>query len=68
MVEYEDSLRITETQDLVDWIKSTITIANFEENDLDGLYDFFEKLLLAEGTINITKEMGMFISKKQFIL
>lgn len=63
-VEYEDSLRITETQDLVDWIKSTITFASFEESDLDGLYDFFEKIRLEEGTINIPKEMGMFISKK----
>lgn len=64
LVEFEDSLRITETQDLVDWIKSCISIASFSESDFDGVYDFFENIRVKEGTINIPKEAGLFISRK----
>jgi ubiquinone/menaquinone biosynthesis C-methylase UbiE len=64
LIEFNDSLRITETQDLVDWIKSTITFASFSESDLDGLFEFFEEIRIKEGTINIPKEMGLFISRK----
>jgi ubiquinone/menaquinone biosynthesis C-methylase UbiE len=65
LVEFEDSLKITDTQDLVDWIKSTVTITtSYSEKDLDGLYDFFEAIRVKEGAINIPKEIGMFISSK----
>lgn len=63
-VDYEDSLSITETQDLIDWLKSTITIANYSENDLHGFYDYFDSIRLREGAINIPKETGLFISTK----
>lgn len=62
--DYEDSLSITETQDLMDWLKSTITIASYSENDLNGLYDYFEGIRRKEGAINIPKETGLFISTK----
>lgn len=62
--EYIDSLAITETQDLVNWIKSMITIANFSENELEGLYEYFESIRKTEGTINIPKQAGLFISHK----
>lgn len=65
LVEYEDSLRITETQDLIDWIHSSIAITGIEESDLDGLFEFFEAIRLQDGAICIPKEMGMFISQKQ---
>ncbi|MEG2289295.1 MAG: class I SAM-dependent methyltransferase [Clostridium sp.] len=64
LVDYEDSLKVTETQDLVDWVKSTITMASYTENDLDGLFEFFEEIRIRDGAINIPKEMGMFISRK----
>lgn len=60
--DFEDSLSITETQDLIDWLKSTITIASYTENDLNGLYDYFEGIRQKEGAINILKETGLFIS------
>jgi ubiquinone/menaquinone biosynthesis C-methylase UbiE len=63
-MEFVDSLRITETQDLIDWIKSIITFASFSESDLDGLYEFFEEVRIKEGAINIPKEIGLFISRK----
>lgn len=63
--DYEDALSITETQDLIDWIRSTITIANFSEEDLYGLYDYFDSIRQREGAINIPKEVGLFIATKK---
>jgi ubiquinone/menaquinone biosynthesis C-methylase UbiE len=62
--DFEDSLSITVTQDLIDWLKSTITIASYSENDLNGFYDYFESIRQKEGAINIPKESGLFISTK----
>jgi ubiquinone/menaquinone biosynthesis C-methylase UbiE len=62
--DYEDSLSITETQDLIDWLKSTISIASYTEKDLSGLCDYFESIKQKEGAINIPKETGLFISTK----
>lgn len=62
--DFEDSLSITKTQDLIDWLKSTITIASYSENDLNGFYDYFEGIRQKEGAINIPKEAGLFISTK----
>ena len=59
--EYEDSLSITDTQDLIDWIKSTQT-ANNIEHLLDDLFVHFEEIRLIEGAINIPKEVGLFVS------
>ncbi|WP_268056008.1 class I SAM-dependent methyltransferase [Clostridium estertheticum] len=63
-IDFEDSLSITETQDLVDWIKSTISIASYSENDLYKLFDYFEDIRKKHGAINIQKECGLFISVK----
>lgn len=59
--DYEDSLRITDTNDLIEWLKSTISIATYCEKDIEGLYDYFEEIRLKEGAINIPKEAGLFI-------
>ncbi|MDF2988817.1 MAG: hypothetical protein K0R50_4327, partial [Eubacterium sp.] len=44
--------------------KSTISIASYSENDLDGLYEYFEAIRQKDGAINIPKEAGLFISTK----
>ena len=63
--DYEDSLSITETQDLIDWIESTITLNSYcLEEALDPLFDYFENIRKRDGAINIPKENGLFISKK----
>lgn len=64
LLEHIDSLKITETQDLIDWIASSITIEHISENELDGLYNYFESIRKSEGTITIPKRAGMFISSK----
>lgn len=63
-IDFEDSLSITETQDLIDWMKSTISIASYSEKDIDGLFDYFEEIRKKHGVINIEKECGLFISTK----
>ena len=62
--DYEDSLAITKTQDLIDWLKSSVTIASYEEGDLDGLFEYFEAIRKRDGAINIKKEAGLFIALK----
>lgn len=61
---YDDSLHITKTQDLIDWMKSSITISNFSETDFDKLYHHFENIRINQGAIDIPKEVGLFISVK----
>lgn len=63
-IDYEDSFSITDTQDLIDWIKSTISIASYSEKDIHGLYDYFEEIRIKNGAINIPKECGLFVSVK----
>lgn len=59
-----DSLAITKTQDLMDWLNSILSIASFPESDLEGMYDYFEAIRKREGSIIIPKETGLFISEK----
>ena len=63
-LDYEDSLAVTETEDLMDWIKSTISMASYSKNDIEGLFEYFENIRRINGAINISKEGGLFISKK----
>ena len=65
-LEYIDSLSVTETQDLIDYIKSTIIITSRSEQDPDpdDLFDYFEEIRKKDGAINIPKEGGLFISTK----
>lgn len=64
-LDYEDSLAVTETQDLMDWIKSTISISGYSEENYDGLYEYFESIRQRDGAIHIPKEVGLFICEKQ---
>ena len=64
-LDYEDSLAVTETQDLVDWIKSIISITGYSNEIICKLYDYFESIRKKDGAINIPKEIGLFICEKQ---
>jgi ubiquinone/menaquinone biosynthesis C-methylase UbiE len=59
-----DSLKISKTRDLIDWIESTISISRLSSSDIDGLYDYFENIRLKSGFIEIPKLSGVFISRK----
>lgn len=62
--DYEDSLLITDVNDLLDWIESAVLGNKLSKTDLKGLYDYFEGIRLTEGAISIPKEAGIFVSKK----
>lgn len=62
--DYEDSLAVTETKDLIDWLKSAVTMASYDESDLEGLFEYFEAIRKREGSITIPKEAGLFVSVK----
>ncbi|NLO85666.1 MAG: class I SAM-dependent methyltransferase [Clostridiales bacterium] len=61
-LDYVDALDITNTQDLIDWICSTISLAPFSPEQLVQIYNYFEAIRLKEGVIHIPKEAGMFVS------
>jgi ubiquinone/menaquinone biosynthesis C-methylase UbiE len=61
---YKDILAVTNTQDLMDWLESTISISGYSEKEIIGLNEYFETIRRSEGTINIPKESGLFISVK----
>ena len=62
--EYENTLAITKTEDLIEWLKSTKSISGFSEENLAKLYNYFEDIRLKNGAINIPRETGVFISVK----
>jgi ubiquinone/menaquinone biosynthesis C-methylase UbiE len=64
MHEYEDSLEVTKTSDLIAWILSTTLMSRIDENELKGLDVFFEKCKDKRGIIKIPKQAGMFVATK----
>lgn len=62
--DYEDSLSITKTSDLIDWIKTTASVTALSEEEADKLYDYFEGIRKRDGAINIPKECGLFVCVK----
>ena len=62
--DYKNVLAITETQDLMEWLKSTISISGYSEENLIDLYGYFEALKIRDGAINIPRETGLFVSIK----
>lgn len=62
--DYENTLAITDTQDLMEWLKSTKSISGYSEESLANLYKYFEDIRIKDGAINIPRETGVFISAK----
>ena len=60
-LDYEDSLMITSTQDLMDWINTTISFSACSDEDFGRLYGYFEDIRKRDGAINIPKEVGLFV-------
>ena len=58
--DYADSLAITETQDLMDWLESSMSMTGYNSQLQDKLYEYFEKIRVAEGAINIPKQACLF--------
>ena len=62
--DYENTLAITNTQDLIDWLKSTKSISGYSDESLLNLYNYFEDIRIKDGAISIPRETGVFISVK----
>ncbi len=60
---YEDSLAVTETDDLVNYFFSTINFGEKNELSRDEVYDKFDALK-DQGIIKVPKDYGMFICVK----
>ena len=70
MLGYVDSLAVTETKPLVDYLLSTmhgqelakhLSAEEFRRR-LSTLKDWLDKELAAQGSIHITKDTGMFVA------
>lgn len=61
---YEDALAVTNTQDLVNYIRSMEDIATMPNLSDSMLFDLFEKEK-KDGAIHISKKAGTFVCKKQ---
>jgi len=59
--DYIDSLAITNTQDLVGWMESTISASGYNKENSGMLYNYFENIRVTEGTINIPKKSCLFV-------
>ena len=64
--DYEDSLYITDTKDLICWIEFSLPENVRTEKNLSDFFDYFEAVRLREGAVAIPKEAGIFVSKKRF--
>lgn len=65
--DYDNALIVTETQDLLGWLKSNLTMSVYTESDLDGLYEYFESIRQREGAIYLPQETGLFVSTNRSI-
>lgn len=63
-VDYIDSLAVTDTADLVAWVRSNLAAAHYTDSDFQALYDILEEIRLRDGAIRIDKEGGLFIAQK----
>ena len=62
--DYLDSLAITHTKDLMDWLESSISMTGHDAETSKILHDYFENIRLTQGAINIPKEACLFICIK----
>ncbi len=62
---FPDSLRVTDTRDLIGWIVSSPFMQEFAPDAIARLFDWFEAIRIREGAILIPKETGMFVSHGQ---
>ena len=63
-LEYSDELRITNTDELMDWIRSTMFYKRLSEQVMEKAYNYFEKIRKDVGYVSIPKQVGMFICQK----
>lgn len=63
-LDYEDSLEIEDTNDLIDYMLSMTSMAALKNFDRNELYNYYEGKKNDKGVIYIPKEYGTFVSIK----
>lgn len=63
-LDYPDALAVTETADLVDWVRSTGGMTGYTEEELQKLSAYLESIRVRDGVIRIPKECGLFACRK----
>ncbi len=58
--QYVDTLRVTELAPLINYLRSSISLADVSQTELEKLEKAFTKALAKEGEIFITKDSGLF--------
>lgn len=61
---YHNSLKIKDTNDLVDYIYSMTSIVGLKEEHREDIYNYFEALKDDNGNIVVETEYGVFVSSK----
>lgn len=64
ILHYDNILKVTKVEDLVEYIESTIPMSGITEEQMLGLDVFFEKIRKEENVICIPSDAGTFISEK----
>lgn len=62
--DFIDTLDVTDSSDLVDYILSASAMGNVEKEKTNGLLEFFDSIKDEKGIIKIPREYCMFISQK----
>lgn len=63
-VDYPDSLEVTDVNDLIAWMISTVSISKLKDEDINKAKNYLDNIMKEYGKIEIPKETGLFISTK----
>ncbi len=65
MYEYKDSIQLSDENELVEWIFTSVVMQDLDKKQFNGLAEHFAKYKDEKGMLNIPKQVGCFISVKR---
>lgn len=64
MYEYKDSIKLTDENELVEWVFTSVVMQDLDKKQFNGLAEHFAKYKDEKGVLNIPKQIGCFVSIK----
>ena len=64
MYEYKDSIKLTDENELIEWIFTSVVMQDLDKKQFNGLAEHFAKYKDEKGVLNIPKQIGCFVSIK----